>query len=222
MTLERVTKNYYSIIQGDTPICVTPGYVQAAGFYAINAESPYVEEICKIVDIAFATEEVQEGTGLCGLAFNYGPVGVNFIILDDKTYKIQNADGSDINSADLGKVAFYGYSGYNYNTRIAAGDTNLAARSRAWRDNVIPYAVGKRMPSLEYYLKPTDDEMVVYEEYYVGLKSYFEEMRDKFIMGLEDVNDDAVWEKYCQGMKDAGLEELLEVYQAAYERYNAN
>ena len=62
--------------KGDTPRCLKPTVVKNDNTFIINANSAYVEEICKLVDIAFATEEVQEGTGLYGLAFNYGPVGM--------------------------------------------------------------------------------------------------------------------------------------------------
>ena len=60
-------------------------YAPDAGMY-INAESEYVEEICKMLDIAFATEEVVEGTGLCGQSFMYGMEGVDWSFNADGTY----------------------------------------------------------------------------------------------------------------------------------------
>jgi putative aldouronate transport system substrate-binding protein len=42
--------------------------------YAINKNSKHIKEICQMLDIAFAKEEVAEGTGLNGEAFIYGVI----------------------------------------------------------------------------------------------------------------------------------------------------
>lgn len=50
------------------------------------------------------------------------------------------------------------------------------------------------------------------------INKYVEEMRDKFITGDEDLAD---WDNYVQTIEQMGMEDLMEVYQAAFERYQA-
>ncbi len=56
-----------------------PTILGASSFYNggcyVNAESDYVEEIMRMLDITHAKEEVVEGTGLCGMSFCYGMEG---------------------------------------------------------------------------------------------------------------------------------------------------
>lgn len=62
---------------------------------AINKDSKYAVEIAKVLDIGFATEEVAEGTGLHGLAFDYGPQGICWDYVDDTklTYELFTPPG---------------------------------------------------------------------------------------------------------------------------------
>ncbi len=52
----------------------------------INKDSQYVDELCKLFDIAFATEEVVPGSGLYGQTFTFGFEGVDWKMNDDNTY----------------------------------------------------------------------------------------------------------------------------------------
>ena len=52
--------------------------VSFGGGILVNAESEYVEEICKMLDIMYATEEVVEGSGLHGVSFCYGLEGIDW------------------------------------------------------------------------------------------------------------------------------------------------
>lgn len=49
---------------------------------------------------------------------------------------------------------------------------------------------------------------------------YTEEMRDKFISGNESI--DGKWDEYVAELEKMGLEDVMEIYQAAYDRYLEN
>ena len=49
--------------------------------------------------------------------------------------------------------------------------------------------------------------------------TYISEQRTKFITGEADVQ--AEWDNYIQTLKTLGMDEMISIYQAALERYNA-
>ena len=51
--------------------------------------------------------------------------------------------------------------------------------------------------------------------------SYVNEMKNKFIMGVEDISNDATWDNYVSTLETLGMSELQAVYQSAYDRLNA-
>ncbi len=65
----------------------------------------------------------------------------------------------------------------------------------------------------------TDEENRILQSTGEDINKYVEEMRDKFITGDEDLDG---WDNYVQTIEQMGMEELLEVYQAAYDRYQSN
>lgn len=207
--------------EGDTPICKAPRVVMNDNYFVINAESPYVEEICKLVDIAFATEEVKEGTGIYGLAFNYGPEGVCIHLNEDGTYGLTTADGgADFTTDYLYKEITYGMAGIlQLGDYVTDTPGNNQIRQTGYRDKVLPYATAEEFPSR--YFTYTDEEQAVIDQYSTEYGSYLAEMEHKFIMGVEDINDDAAWEGYCKKLEEYGMNELVKVNQAAYDRFRA-
>lgn len=208
--------------EGDTPRLVARSSVIADNLFAINADSPYVEEICKLVDIAFATEEVQEGTGIYGLAFNYGPVGLCIHLNDDGTYNLTMPDGSDGFTTDwMYKNLLYGWAGViQLGDYITSTPGNNQERQKGYAQYVLPYATVDDFPSA--YFTYTEEEQAVLDQYSTEFTSFVDEMRNKFIMGVEDINDDAAWEKYCDQMETYGMNELVAAYQSAYDRFSGN
>lgn len=208
--------------EGDPIQCVARSSVIAENIFAINADSPYVEEICKLVDIAFATEEVQEGSGIYGLAFNYGPVGTCIHLNDDNTYDLTMPDGSDdFNSDWMYRNVVYGWAGVlQLGQYITSTPGNSQERQKGYVENVLPYATMEDFPSA--YFTYTEEEQAVLDQYLTEFTSYVDEMRNKFIMGVEDIGDDATWEKYCSQMEAYGMNELIAAYQSAYDRFMSN
>lgn len=191
--------------------------------WAINAASPYVKEICQYLDIAFATEEVAPGTGLYSAAFWYGPENVSWKWLNDEHTEydyILPEDFTGTSSAYIDQYMRLSYVGRNdvWAGAISAGENNTHYRQLGFVKNVIPYTATEFVPvdALVFL----EDEQSVLDDKYVTIKTYVNEMQSKFIAGVEDVDDDAAWAKYCATIEDMGAEDVLEVYQAAYDRWN--
>lgn len=195
-------------------------YRPVAGMY-INKDSQYVEELCKMFDIAFATEEVVEGTGLYGQAFTHGLDGVDWKLNDDNTYEQIVPEGFSSFSAyqiqalrwqDLGRAEAIGLA-----TTSTPG--NAQARQIAYVEYVIPYQITENIfpqdPSA--ILKFTDDEQYVLDNRYGDINLYVEKMKAEFITGVTDI--DSGWDAYVAECEKMGIDQVLEVYQASYDRW---
>lgn len=66
----------------------------------------------------------------------------------------------------------------------------------------------------------TTEEQDEYSRVSNDVDTYMDETIVKFIIGEIDPNDDAAWNEYVSSMKRLGADTMLEVYQAALERYN--
>lgn len=196
-------------------------YRAVAGMY-INSESPYIEELCKMFDIAFATEEVAEGTGLYGQAFTWGFENTDWVLNDDNTYDQMVSDefGSFseyqeqvLRWKDLGRADKFG-------SAITSTEGNSQARQKGYVENVIPYQITENIFPAEPLgiLKFSEDEQYVIDNKYADITLYVDEMQAKFITGVADI--DAEWDNYVATCEKMGLNEVLEVYQSSYDRWN--
>lgn len=193
-------------------------YRPVAGMF-INKDSQYVEELCKLFDIAYATEEIVEGSGLYGQTFTYGFENVDWILNDDNTYEQIVPEGFESFTAyqnqklrwwDLGRADKFGQA-------ITSTVGNAQARQKGYVSNVIPYmATDHIFPT--GLLKFTDDEQYVIDNRYADIFLYITEMEAKFITGVADIESE--WDAYVAECERMGLSEVLEVYQAAYDRWN--
>lgn len=200
-----------------------PGFLDyrpVAGMF-INKNSKYVEEICKMFDIAFAAEEVMEGNGLYGQAFTYGIENVDWILNDDNTYEQIVPEGYESFTAyqnqalrwwDFGRCDKFG-------TAITSTEGNAQARQKGYVSNVIPYQITDHIFPPIAMLKFTDEEQYVVDNKYADISLYIAEMEAKFITGVADIETE--WEAYVAECEKMGLTEVLEVYQNAYDRWNA-
>lgn len=72
--------------------------------------------------------------------------------------------------------------------------------------------VGKAFPTLAF----TSDEQSIINEKYTEIETYVNEMIDKFIMGVESLDQ---FDAYAAKVESMGLQDVLNVYQTAYDRY---
>lgn len=191
-------------------------YAPTCGMY-INADSEYIEEICKMLDIGFATEEVVEGSGLLGQSFQYGFQGVNWWINEDGTYEQQPDEGYDSFSTwQMGALLYLNFGRGDYwGDAVTATPGNAQARQLGFVENVIPYQVTDHI-FIEGNLKLTEDEQYVIDNKWEEIKTYYKKMEAEFITGATDI--ETGWDTYVATVEKMGIAEILEVYQAAYDR----
>lgn len=196
-------------------------YRAVSGMY-INKESQYVEELCKMFDIAFATEEVVEGTGLYGQTFTWGFENTDWVLNDDNTYDqiVPEEFGSFseyqeqlLRWKDFGRADTFG-------SAITSTVGNAQTRQKGYVENVIPYQITEHVFPAEPMgiLKFSDEEQYVIDNKYADITLYVDEMQAKFITGVADIETE--WDKYVATCEQMGLNEVLEVYQASYDRWN--
>ena len=69
------------------------------------------------------------------------------------------------------------------------------------------------------YVTYTTEESETKSELEATIETYCEECRLKFIIGDMDIEND--WDSYVAEVENMGLDEMMEIYQNAYERYEA-
>lgn len=87
-----------------------------------------------------------------------------------------------------------------------------APQSMEAAEKIEPFVPDEIWPRFTF----TSEENKVLESTGADIDKYVEEMRDKFISGDADLSE---WDDYVETIERMGLDELLDVYQKAYERY---
>lgn len=62
----------------------------------------------------------------------------------------------------------------------------------------------------------TNEEQEIVNTIEVDLKSYVEQLEARFITGVEPLSN---WDKYVETIKGMNIEEYIEIYQGAYDRW---
>ncbi len=202
----------------------TPPWGTAKGF-AINKDSKYVKEIARMMDVAFALEEVVPGSNLNGDAFTWGP--------QNDCWKYTNAEKTEHamympkdnpklkdlpwDSANQYGLLIYDNIGISkaFEKSIVMDGSNSQARQVGFRDNSIPYARKWFWPSV--VLNNAEQEVI--DQYSVELNTYVDEMYAQFVTGV--VGIDAGWDSYLATLDKMGYTEVLKQYQSAYDRYRS-
>ncbi len=185
----------------------------------INADSPYVEEICKMLDICFATEEVVEGSNLYGINFTTGPEFDTWVDNGDGTYSEVVPEGASSRSTYLNQEYHWG-DNVGRNDAIAGLITSTPGNSQqrqiGYMEKIIPY-MNDTVVSYKH-LKFTDDEQYVMGNKYGEIETYAAQAEAEFISGARDL---AEWDAYVAQLETMGLEECVATVQASYDRFLA-
>ncbi len=94
-----------------------------------------------------------------------------------------------------------------YNESIAAGSPIDPAIFEYTEDNVNPLA----------WMSFNDEELAIYNQYYDAVFNYTCEFIDKFVLRTEPLTDEA-WAACQQRLVDLGVNEILKIYESAWQR----
>lgn len=191
-------------------------YVSVQGG-AINVECEYVKELLRMFDISFATEDVVT-VGLYGNSESNGLEGSDWKYSNPEksAYEFMPpADQYDPNDSIWKWVTNHVTWGQAYGLvelMATSGTGNSLVRETGMMTNNIPYAV---IPFPNDYLKYTTEETDSIANKLTDIDSYVMQMRGKFLSGVEPLSN---WDAYVEQVKAMGLDDVLAVKQAAYDR----
>lgn len=191
-------------------------YISMSNSIYISNDSKYVKELCQMLDIAFAKEEVVEGSGLLGMSFVYGIKGEHWDVNDDgKTYHFYDQEGFDnFNQFVANEAHWYNIGRADYlKDLVPDTPSNSQSRQFGFIENVNPYMEATPFP--QAFLVFDEDQQYVIDNKWTEIDTYVKKMQVEFITGVADI--ETGWDTYCETLKKMGIEEVVAVYQAAYE-----
>ena len=164
-----------------------------------NAEHP--EVICRWFDNAFQLEN--------GIGCNRGPVGT-VVFKEDDGYRA--IDVKTLSEEDQEKFSWgnlwpqslpkYMPSGFKY-----IEDHATYNEKKVMEDTYEPYLTKTTIPSFWIPL----DKIDRYSDIASALTDYFNQRQAMFISGEMDIDDDAQWQSYVDGLYALGLEDWMDV-----------
>lgn len=198
----------------DTPIFAEPTKARKWGAM-ISANCSDLDAALAYMDAYFATYDNplnEEGT-IFNLSFWLGEEGV------DWEWKEEGVSYVEFAKPD-GWAAIHGFSGTPYIGQFHAMRLNEAGEADLLplgvKDNCIPYA---KAVIRDDALAMNADEMDIYTEKWTDIQKYVSQMYTAFLTGDADV--EAQWDEYIQNLNQMGLEDLLDCYDSALQRYKA-
>lgn len=184
----------------------------------INADSEYIVEICKMLDILHATEEVVEGSGLMGQSFTYGLKGIDWDFTET-SYVQTPPEGQSANTYLYAEVIWNNQGRADlFGDMISEGTGNNPTRQRAYLEVVKAYET-----DYDYvlgFLTFTEDEQYIIDNTMADIQAYYRAKHVEFVTGVSDIETD--WDAYVEEFNKMRIDELVDVYQAAYDRFMAN
>ena len=186
---------------------------------AISTQCEDIETMVKWFDAWYApaTDPLNAEGTLYGITPWLGEIGVDHS-LDDATgiYAELAHEGIEMGkflASESFQTALYsGYEGglFPYSSAPVNG---VGVKGQGTINNLWPYA---ETPFDLTTLVLTQDETDTYNDAWTDINAYIAETTAKFISGETDV--ETGWDAYIKDLEKMGLQELLDVYQGAYDR----
>ncbi len=188
----------------------------------ISTECEDIETMVQWMDAWYSTIDNplnEEGT-IYGVTPWLGEIGVDYE-LNDETMEMIELPHDGIEMGKFGVTQSFQcfiYSGYedglfSYAPNI---NTNTGVKGHGTVKNLWPYA---ETPVNLKTLTLTQDEVDIYNDAWADINKYIGEATAKFITGEWSIAD--TWDSYIAELDKMGLQDAINVYQAAYERYLA-
>lgn len=234
-------QNYYFFTGVTSDYTTEVGYplwntVTTSVVCLIGGSTEYPEALCRMFDFFYTDEGIRTAY--------YGVEGETYDVKVDK-YGVEtfshegyweNAGYDSVNiwlNADIRWPNAWQFVHYDPSLRMIdnSSDEELMAiyedpeapeKSSGLYFNVYRELARRKVKSREVYpnVVYTTEESEQRAKYLTALQSYIQSTKAEFIIGTQDI--DANWDTFLKTMDDMGLQELLQIEQAAYDRYAAN
>ena len=184
----------------------------------INADTDDLDACLAYMDAFFATEEnpLDEAGEVFNLSFMLGKKGVDWNWKEKgESYEVYDHEGYATN-AQWGVQN--GYSGTPYSGILHVLDYEkgvVGFKATNVKENLVPYAVPVLRPES---LPLTEDEHDVYTDAWTDINKYVMEFQAAVLTGEKNVETE--WDTFIANLNEMGLQDVIDVYQAALERYN--
>ena len=204
MTGPQGDKDYYGV-----------NSIGTTGSFVITTACQYPEVALRWADYFFCDEG--------SLFFYYGDEGVTYDALEDGTYQFNDTVLADFyagtNSYDgcAVYVSLYGYGNTPTMTKVPfnSADDNKGIALEAANALIEDCAIA--WPAFTF----TKKEQRIIEDSKNDIDKYVASMRDAWIMGTNELNDET-WAQFVNTIKRMGIDDVLEVYEAALDRAHAS
>lgn len=185
----------------------------------IKADTDDLEACLAYMDAFFATKEnpLDEQGQIYNLSFWLGREGVDWDWkVEGESYEVFSHEGYDTNSAWGVANGLSGapYLGILHLLGYEKGEVGFKAVNV--KENLLPDAVAVLRPES---LPLTEDEQDIYADAWTDIDKYVKEFQSAVLTGQKDI--DAEWDNYISTLYELGLQDVIDVYQAALDRYNA-
>ena len=186
---------------------------------AISAQCEDIETMVKWFDAWYApaTDPLNAEGTLYAITPWLGEIGVDHA-LDEATgiYTELEHEGIEMGkflASESFQIALYsGYEGGLF--PFSSAPTNgVGVKGQGTINNLWPYA---ETPFDLNSLVLTEDESDTYTDAWTDINAYITESTAKFITGEADIA--AEWDNYVKALEQMGLQDVIDVYQAAYNR----
>lgn len=186
---------------------------------AISTQCEDIETMVKWFDAWYApaTDPLNEEGTLYGITPWLGEIGVDFDMDSESGVYTELAhEGIEMGkflATQSFQIALYsGYEGglFPYSSAPING---VGVKGVGTVKNLWPYA---ETPFDVNTLVLTQDETDTYNDIFTDINAYITESTAKFITGEEDI--ETGWENFVKDLEKMGLQDLLDLYQAAYDR----
>ncbi len=210
--------------------------VTAGTILNISADTQYPEALCRMVDY-FYTEEgmILSTNGLEGVTFNYKEDAYGVKIFDKTGFWEDSGCESTIDWLYKSVILSSGgweFVQYNPSQRVVDESTDeqleeyIADADPVESANLVinayKEAARRKVKSCDDYpnVVYTSEENDQRNKYFTAIQNYIQSTKAEFIIGTQDI--DANWDTFLQTLDSMGLQELLAIEQAAYDRYAVN
>lgn len=227
----------------EEPTVLTPEGAAPVNYVGISCDPGNgIEPVIPIQDgiqknanyqVGFTTQANQEAVGRLldyltsdeyGLLTECGIEGYTYEVVDGEITKIRDSDISEVqimsvlpalwtNNAILPRLEIADRKA-GLDSLLEQGWTDKEAPNRDLFENYDSYAL-TRLSVSEELAVATEEETQRSSDIKADLDTYYSELLTKLIMGQQSMDD---WDSYIADMKDLGLDELIEIYQARYDR----
>lgn len=173
--------------------------------WSISKDNAYPEKTIEYFDFWYT----QEGKDL----ISYGVEGVHYNVVDGKKVLtdlvLKAEDGAPTYMRKIGQAEI---------SAVRDFDAEYQAMGKEAKEGFDLYMSNNYCKPQVEFAEFTEEENAILEKYATDISTYADEQRQKWVMGAEDV--DATWDKYVETLESMHLDEVIKVYQAAYERKN--